>query len=314
MIKILYLKNKEIDKVRWDKAINNAINGNLYAYAGYLDIVSPDWEALISDDYTSVFPLTFKTKYGVKYLCQPPFTQQLGLFSSFNINKDILNQFLKKIPTKFKLIEINLNTAISETVENFYSIPNATYELDLINSLANMQKAYSDNLKRNLKKAQSAQLRLTESLVPQSVINLFKENRGKDINTLNDASYKILKMLMEAKLQNNQGELIGVVDENNDLNSAAFFVTGKGKSVFLFSALSEKGKQNAAMPFIINSFIEKNAEKDLILDFEGSNDENLARFYKSFGAKKNTYLHLSLNKMPYFVKLLFKLYKRIKNH
>jgi hypothetical protein len=63
-------------------AIARSFNGIVYAYSWYLDIVSPGWDALVKDDYKSVMPLTWRKKYGIKYLYQPFFTQQLGVFSS----------------------------------------------------------------------------------------------------------------------------------------------------------------------------------------------------------------------------------------
>src|ERR1700692_3437990 len=79
---IHYLKHNAIDKRRWDEAIDRAFNGMIYAKSWYLDIVSPQWDALVSDDYRAVMPLTWRRKFGVYYLYQPFFTQQLGVFTT----------------------------------------------------------------------------------------------------------------------------------------------------------------------------------------------------------------------------------------
>jgi len=44
---IIYHKHHEIDRDRWDECIRKSFNGIIYAYSWYLDIVSPQWEALI---------------------------------------------------------------------------------------------------------------------------------------------------------------------------------------------------------------------------------------------------------------------------
>ena len=80
-MEIKYLKHNQIDKQKWDSAIENAENGLVYALSWYLDIVSPNWDALVVGDYEQVMPVTHKRKYGIKYLIQPPFCQQLGFFS-----------------------------------------------------------------------------------------------------------------------------------------------------------------------------------------------------------------------------------------
>jgi hypothetical protein len=78
---INYLKHTEIDKALWDECIAQSVNRRVYAFSWYLDIVCPGWDALVGDNYMHVFPLTHRRKWGVGYLYQPFFAQQLGLFS-----------------------------------------------------------------------------------------------------------------------------------------------------------------------------------------------------------------------------------------
>ncbi len=40
------------------------------------------WDALVLDDYQAVMPLTWRSKFGIRYLYQPAFTQQTGIFSA----------------------------------------------------------------------------------------------------------------------------------------------------------------------------------------------------------------------------------------
>ncbi|MEI7803410.1 MAG: hypothetical protein WCI97_12225, partial [Bacteroidota bacterium] len=89
-----YLKHTEIDITKWDHCVKNSFNHLPYCYSWYLDVVSPGWDALISDDYEYIFPLTHRRKARINYLFQPYFTQQLGLFSSKKFSQKILNEFL----------------------------------------------------------------------------------------------------------------------------------------------------------------------------------------------------------------------------
>src|ERR1700759_1778470 len=74
---ISYLSHSDIDKLRWDACISHAQYSIIYGYSWYLDMVSPGWDALVDDDYQSVFPLTWKKKFGLYYLSQPNFAQHL---------------------------------------------------------------------------------------------------------------------------------------------------------------------------------------------------------------------------------------------
>ena len=58
---------------------------------------------------------------------------------------------------------------------------------------------------------------------------------------------------------------------------------------FLFSGNNAKGKELQAMTFLIDQVIREFAAQPLVLDFEGSDDENLARFYLGFGSRPVLY-------------------------
>lgn len=61
-------------------------------------------------------------------------------------------------------------------------------------------------------------------------------------------------------------------------------------------------KNNGRHVFLIDRFIAANSNKNLVLDFEGSNDSKLSRFYKGFGAKECVYLQARINKLPWFIR------------
>ena len=109
---------------------------------------------------------------------------------------------------------------------------------------------------------------------------------------------------MHQAIHRGKAQVINVLNENMELCAGAFFIESNNKVIFLFSGLSEEGKSLNAMPFLIDSFIKQNSGKNITLDFEGSNDVNLARFYKSFGSKECVYPQLKINRLPFPIKLL----------
>ncbi len=78
---IRHLPHSSIDKQKWDACISDSRNRIPYALSWWLDAVCPGWDALVQDDYLAVMPLTHGHKFGIDYLYQPYFTQQLGIFS-----------------------------------------------------------------------------------------------------------------------------------------------------------------------------------------------------------------------------------------
>lgn len=299
-----HLKNNEIDRERWDECIRKSFNGIIYAYSWYLDQVAPQWEALVEGEYKSVMPLVTGKKIGIRYLFPPFFVQQLGVFSVNKLTADDVLQFLKAVPGEFRYWEINLNTFNKVVGTDFEYRPNLTHELDLIEPYESIRKNYSDNTKRNVKKGEQSGIALTVNPSKEEIITLFRTGRGRDVKALQEPQYDILRRLLQALDSRGRLHVRGVSDENGKLLAGAFFVDANGKVIFLFSGLSEEGKEKGAMYLLIDRFISENSQKNLVLDFEGSNDPQLARFYRGFGAKECVYLQARCNRLPWPISLL----------
>ncbi len=306
---IRYLPYNEIDKQKWDDAVRRSFNGNLYALSWYLDTVHPGWDALVEGDYVRVMPLTGNRKWGIGYLFQPFFTQQLGVFSTEILNSHHINAFIAAIPEKFRFVQIQLNVHNKPVPEGYRLIPNKNYLLDLIPRYPKLKSAYATNIKRNLKKAQYAKLTFAPGLDPHRLVSLFRQNKGREIKHWATEEYKRLERLMYQAVYRGAGVLYGVYTEHNDLCAGAFFLKDNRHLVFLFSAASPEARQNSAMTFLIDSVIRLYAETDRVLDFEGSNNAGLARFYHGFGAQEVTYYTLEINRLPFPLKPVVNLLK-----
>ena len=316
---IKYLKHHEIDKQRWDDCINHSANGLIYALSWYLDVVCPDWEALIKDDYQYVFPLTPGKKYGIGYLYQPYFAQQLGVFSVHPIHAVITGMFISAIPKKYRLVEINLNESQGILTENpvwdtndkkMRFIQNLNLKLSLDQSYEELLSRYSQNTKRNLKKAREAGASIVNTTPITEIIEMFRQHRGKDIEKMNDQAYAILQSLATECNRRGCLRILGAMADGK-LCAGVVFVSWHQHHILLFSAVNTQARHNGAMSLLVDSFIKEHAESDGILDFEGSNDANLARFYRSFGSAENFYDSLRINHLPFIVKAgLFLLRKK----
>lgn len=311
---IKYFKHNEIDIKKWDNCINKSFNGIPYALSWFLDLVHEEWEALVEDDYVRVMPITGRKKFGVQYLFQPYFAQQLGVFSTSVLTPDILSGFIGKIPKNYKFTDIKLNS-FNQFEKGFAGLEyNKNHVLDLIHDHPKIQQKYSSQTKRNLKKSQKSSLSLMKNIKPEAVIKLFRENRGEALKKWNDQHYNTLQRLMYSAIFKGKGVVFGVFNERNELCAGAFFLKGNGRLIFLFSGLDEYGRERAAMTFLIDSVIQEFTPSQLILDFEGSNDPNLARFYKGFGSKEIEYPGFRQNKLGFPVRQLFSLYRMLKKN
>jgi hypothetical protein len=303
---ISYIANKEIDKLKWDDCIAGSSTPLVYAASWFLDIVSPGWNAIVLNDYEAVFPLTHKRKYGFSYLRQPFFCQQLGIFSAGEVPEAIVESFFKCIPERFRLTDMNLNTSITVPPRGYEFKKNLNLELSLQSSWAEVSAKFSDNTKRNIKKAVNAGMQMVNSPEAESLISMFRKNKGKEIKPLPESAWQMLSQIIVESIQNGTGQLWGIQNKEKKLFAGAFFLIYGKRAVFLFSAVDNSGRESGAMFFLISEFIKRNAGSDLVLDFEGSNDENLARFYKSFGSFETHYLSIWKNNLPFPVRFFKK--------
>ncbi len=306
-MKIQYLQHKKIDFKKWDECIRKSINGNLYAFSWYLDIVSKNWNALVLNNYEAVMPITHSSKMGISFLAQPLFAQQLGLFSTKGTTLEILNDFIAAIPKSYKYIEINLNkyNVLDAAIKGIKK--NHNFELDLIYTYDQLFKKFSENTKRNIGKSINNGL----SIIPNTCtvndfVSLIKNNIGVKVENVPSEKYNDIKKIINFAIQNNFGEIVATYNVKNELVAAAFFMFSHKKAIYLFAASTEEGKEKRAMFLILDEFIKKYSEKNLILDFEGSNIEGLARFYKGFGATDCEYLTIKQNRLPFPLKLFKK--------
>lgn len=309
---IRYLQNHEINQDKWDDCIAHSFNGLVYAYTWYLDSICEEWHALVEGDYERVFPLVVKRKFTIELLYQPFFTQQLGVFSRKILNQDVVTEFVNKIPSKFKYVEINLNALNKVDGRSFTVIPQLNLELDIINPYEKIKIRYSKNLSRNLKKASKAQLSLNKNCKPDEVVRLFKENNGKQYRNITALDYLRFKRMIYTAVYKGMADVYGVYDRTNELCAGGVFIRSHNRASFLFSGLSKFGKEISAMPFLIDSYIQDHAEHHLTFDFEGSNNKQLARFYKSFGAQEVWYSKLILNRMNFIQTFAFNIHRKLK--
>ncbi|MFH1005013.1 MAG: GNAT family N-acetyltransferase [Bacteroidota bacterium] len=167
-----------------------------------------------------------------------------------------------------------------------------------------MYNNYSDNAKRNIKKAVKNNIQVEKNISPLSVINLFRENTGRKLKNLKDRNYHILNQLIQECISRGHAEVWGVLTKEKKLCAGIFWIKTNDRCIFHFSATNHEAKKNGSMFLLIDTFIREHAEKKIILDFEGSNKKNLAQFYKSFGAMECVYLQARKNNLPLIVKWL----------
>lgn len=307
---IRLLKHNEIDKRRWDECIKKSFNGNVYALSWYLDVVHPHWDALVENDYERVMPLTASKKFGISYMFQPFFVQQLGVFSTSQMSHENVSDFIKAIPQKYRFVQYRLNSYNKVDYESEIIERHRNVELDLIYDYQYLYNNYNNNTKRNLTKAENAGLSVNYDIDPEIIIELFRNNKGKNVQHWQDKEYERLLNLVHTAISYKCCFTIGISDLENNIIAGAIFVHSHDRLIFLFSGSDEKHRDKHALTMLLDTVIREYSETQYTFDFEGSDNEGLARFYKGFGGKEVSYPEVKYNNLKGILKFTYKIMRK----
>ena len=292
-MQIKHLPHREINLQKWNTCIQKACNSLLYAESWFLDIVSPNWEALVGGDYEYVMPLPVKKKYGISFLVQPPLTQQLGIFSSNNIDENIVESFVQKIPYRSYHLNFNEHNPYKKGIKR----PNFILNLD--KDYPTSFSAYSKNTQRNIKKSDSYNIAIKTDISGNDFLEFYHSTEKNYIIR----AEKVNKLVKEA-LKRNKMTIFGAYDNDNQLISALCLLHSSQRLIYWLPVSNQEGKETLAMFKIVDELIQHHANSNFILDFEGSKIENIARFYQGFGAELKPYLEIKRYSVNDFLKLI----------
>lgn len=301
---IIFLRNDEIDRFRWDESIASSANSIAYAYSWYLDRICSHWDALITGDYSIVMPLVNRRKYGISYIYQPFFTQQLGIFSKAPITQEIIRHFFSSIPQKFRLTDINLNTGNHAVSSIFSTKLNTTYHLPLQPDEKTIRSNYNNNTRRNILKASQNQICIEPVHDIGTFLDFTRQNLRDKVPEVKDQHYMALGNVIKFALNNGYGQILSAQNTHGKWLSAVFFLIVKEQAIYLAATSSPEGIEKSAMFLLIDTFIQNHSGTNLTLDFEGSNIQGIARFYAGFGALPKSYHSVHLNRLPRIIRFL----------
>lgn len=294
-----YLKHDEIDSAKWNRCITNAPNSRIYANDWHLDRTAVVWDALIWGDYEYVMPLPFRKKMGIRYVYQPLYCQQLGIFPSPSI--EISTQFYKILIDRFRYSDIHLNSLNPpiQVEKKLKFLQRHNYLLALNKDYKTISSGYSKNAKRNLGKANNNNLNLIAGIRLEDYMAFKSENL---LAKIRKEELQKLKSIIAFGQYKGFGEIYGVYTSDNELCAAVYFCRWKDRVIYLNAASNSRGKELGGMYFLLDNFIQLNAGKNFNIDFEGSMLPGVARFYSGFGAKPETYFQLKINRLPLLLK------------
>jgi hypothetical protein len=298
---ITYLKREEIDNGRWDECIGTAPNGLIYSTSFFLDHTAPGWEALVYGEYEAVMPLTIGKKYGIRYLFQPPYLKQAGVIGP-EVTPVLVDAFLQAVPSKYKLIDIDLHESNQTVQFSAYSSQRVNMLLDLQNNYSLVSEQYNRLARRMLKRAADENINIEVNGDIDRYMGFYHEHYQSVLKQPDNIYQRMTALFKDACVQGKglclaaykEGELLGMYALLYD-QRAVYSVLGGS---------SAKGKELGTFHLLTDYAIRHFAGSPRTFRFEGSDFPGIADFNKQFAPAVVHYTHLYISRMPLLLRWL----------
>ena len=193
----------------------------------------------------------------MKMIEPPVLTQQLGLIAAdgHTPTTEEVDTFIKNMPYWSYMLCLNEKNHTTHADQVRLNL-----KLPLNHSYEEISSRFCSNTKRNIKKAETCGLNVTEASADE-FLNFYITH-----NLHNNAKRETLEELLAAAQSNNACEIISA-KKNGETVAAVMFLKFKNRLVYLLPASSKDGKDSRAMFLIINNIIKTRCNSGMELDY-----------------------------------------------
>lgn len=267
-------KETPVLKRQYEQQVALATELDFFNQVWVQDILHEHWCYLIDNESNILLRLPYKNKWGLSAYLQPLFIRALHVFSAAQSDK-----IVEVLRRKF-FLHVNLTLPTSNNLQT-----GKFQKLTWNDGIDEIRMAYSENVKRSLKKAKSL---VFKPITYQDFQTFFVAQKGENLGSLKKESWLRMAQLFTKARAMDAGFCVGAFEQEK-LVAVALFFKWKDQLYFMKGTLNDHGKKTGALVFLIDTVLEKYADEYRVLDFIGSNQESIASFYRKFGAKDYNY-------------------------
>lgn len=303
---------KLIDKELYREFCKVEDNIPIFSKDWWMDAVCGEdkWDVILikneNDVIIASMPYYIRNKFGVKIITQPPLTQTNGVYikypegqklcSRISYEKDIIYEIDEKLK-ELKIDYYNQNFHYTFTNwQPFYwkGYSQTTRYTYILKDLSNLDKVYG-----NFNKSKRKYIKQNEK-----IYKVYKTEDIKTFYALNTKVFKrqnlkipyslnLIEKLDKILLEKKSRVIFAIDDKNGDTICMLYLVFDNKSSYLLMSGTDPDTRDFNVKTLLVWEAIKFSSQKKLIFDFEGSMVENIATFFKEFGAEPTPYFNIS---------------------
>jgi hypothetical protein len=299
---IVYHKNNEIDREQWDNCIKNSSGAKPYAFSWYLDIMSPGWQALVDDDYDSVFPVPCFSMLGIQYVITPSYMQQLGAFSPDKPASEAILEFLEYMPDVYRYIDLCIGQKIH--VEKYRVTEKSNFELDLSRSYEKIWESFSHHCRKSIDISSKKKHEIVNDITPDEIIGFAIRDNLRNISRVKMRDLQRLKVLMNFCVKNKKGRIWGIRASRKKLIFGVFIIETNGNKTLGYIFNTPESVNRKLGYFVINELIKEFSSKRSVVDFAGLSFPSTEPLAESFGCVHVPYYRIYRNRLFWPVRMM----------
>ncbi len=259
------------------------------------------------NDVQAFLPYFKKRKVGFQLITMPPLTPYMGPWLHYpegqkhatrlSFEKKMMDGLIEQLPETDRFIQYFYPTVsnwLPFQWKGFEQTTRYTYILPDLSSLDSIYAGLQNNVKREIKKAESL---LTIAPVEEiaTLFQLLEKDYGAKAEKL-PITQAYLTRIFRHLQEKNSGQVFHAVDADGKVIASILLAWDRHSAYFLAGAAEPSAKTTGAMSLLLWTAIQHSSTVTEAFNFEGSIIEPIERFFRAFGAEQTPYFEIRKTK------------------
>lgn len=300
---VRHILHNQLDFKKWDACIATDSKADVYLLSSWLNVVCPNWSALVADDYAAVFPIFGTKKLSWSFFDLPNFVQKIAVYGDARFEQEIDFE-LNLLNGKFDYLCYTTDAHLI-TDASLQKTPRRHQLLELREGVRFPTKVWG----RNIRKAEASEFTEITSVPIALFITALKKELLEKGKPYKNKDYHLLEVLASTAIKEGYGFIEGIKDHTGTFTCGQFFIYKKGKIYLVACFSNEVARQHSLLHYVLFKIVEKAYLADAVLrvHFGGSNLPVIADFNKNFGAQDEEFILVLKYNLPFW----FRFFKRV---